>query len=212
MAPEGLGGDAFDMAGTRERTDFWPADPHGAVPPAVVCVLNGSPPGRAAAGYAAALSRALQWRLGLVASGLRALDIEALAMAVADERPGLVVVPVESCEQPADAVELANRANVPVIVIPSRWRIDTARDGDVVVLAREELPGLAGVATHIALAWGARLRLQHGHLGAPGDTGRDARSRLNVAAADDARAIRASWGVEPVMLVPRAESSQRFAA
>jgi hypothetical protein len=202
------------MAVVPERRAPWPAVPDGAVPPAVVCVLNGSPPGRAAAAYAAALSRALQWRLGLVASGLRALDIEMLAAAVADENPGLVVLPVESCDGPADAVELANRANVPVVVIPPLWRTETAGDAEVVVLAREEMPELAGVATRVALAWGAQLRLVRADAGEPGTIARDVgdRSRLNVVAVDDERAIAASWGVRPVMLVPAAESSQRLAA
>jgi hypothetical protein len=214
MAGEGANGDPVDMAVIRTRRTAWPADRDGAVPPSVVCVLNGSPPGRAAAAYAAALYQALDWRVGLVASGLRALDSETLAAAVADERPGLAVMPVESCAEPADAVELANRTNVPVVVVPAGWRTETAADGDVVVLAREEIPELAGIATRIALGLGARLRLVHVRPGEPVGIGRHAgdRSSLNVAAVDDARALATSWGVEPVMLVPSADSSQRLAA
>jgi hypothetical protein len=209
MVGDGRTGNPLDMAVTRKRSAPWPAARDGAVSPAAVCVLNGSPPGRAAAAYAAALSRALQWRLGLVASGLRALDIESLVMAVVDERPGLVVMPVESCGEPADAVDLANRANVPVVVVPAGWRTEMAGGADVVVLAREEMPELAGIATRVALAWGARVRLVHpdARRSEPGD-----RSCLNIAASDDAAAVAASWDVEPLMLVPCAQSSRRLAA
>ena len=73
------------MAQALDRNTPWRAETDGqAVPPAVVCALNGSPPGRAAAAYAAALARALEWRLGLVASGLRPLELPMLVQAVID--------------------------------------------------------------------------------------------------------------------------------
>src|SRR3954469_800222 len=123
------------MAQALERKTPWPAETDGkAVPPAVVCALNGSPPGRAAAACAAALARALEWRLGLVASGLRPLELPTLAQAVIHEQAGVVVQPSGRRGDAAEAGELARRSRVPVVVVPLRARDRGAIHGPIVAV------------------------------------------------------------------------------
>jgi hypothetical protein len=119
MAINSVDGEAVGMATTEQAAPSALAGAEGAVPPAVVCVLNGSPPGRAAAAYAAALSRVLGWRLALVASGLQPLEPAALARAVMNEDGGVVVVPAQSCSSDSEATDLAELAGVPVVVVPA---------------------------------------------------------------------------------------------
>src|SRR5690242_11914882 len=146
------------MAKALERKTPWLAETDGqAVPPAVICALNGSPPGRAAAAYAAALARALGWRLGLVASGLRPLELPMLAQAVIDEQAGVVVQPGERRGIAAEAGELAHRARVPVVAVPQRgWD-----HGPVVAVAARGATTVAGLSTRLALVLETTLQLHH---------------------------------------------------
>jgi hypothetical protein len=150
------------MAQTLERNTPWQAEADGiAVPPAVVCALNGSPPGRAAAAYAAALARALEWRLGLVASGLRPLELPMLAQAVIDEEAGVVVQPGARRGNAAEAGELARRAGVPVVVVPLRARNQSPVHAPIVAIAAPDGTKVAGLSTRLALALETTLQLRH---------------------------------------------------
>jgi hypothetical protein len=150
------------MAQTLERSTPWRAETDGkAVPPAVVCALNGSPPGRAAAAYAAALARALGWRLGLVASGLRPLELPMLAQGVIDERAGIVVQPIEHDGDAADAGELACRARVPVVIVPRRGWDQGPVHRPIVAIAVSGGTAVAGLATRLALAIETTLQVLH---------------------------------------------------
>lgn len=196
------------MAPTRgERNTSWPVETGGpASPPAVVCALNGSPPGRAAAAYAAALARALDWRLGLVASGLKRLDLPMLAEAVVDEGAGIVVQPTERRGSAAAAGELAVLAGVPVVVVPSGG-YDQRFDGPIMVAP--EPRGLSGVATRVALALATGLKVVDAH--GPKTTSdvldeADARgARLVVLGAGDAWSVPNRRLSVPVMLVSSAD-------
>lgn len=189
------------MATTLERKTPWRAETDGqAVPPAVVCALNGSPPGRAAAGYAAALARALHWRLGLVASSLKPLDLPMLAEAVVDEEAGIVVQPAERRGTAAEAGELAALARVPVVIVPRRaYELPFA--GPIVMAPQPR--GLSPIATRVALALETTMKVvdtervphlleEAAALGA----------RLAVLGAADASAVPNRGLVVPVMLVP----------
>ena len=203
------------MAAIRELRSSSHATVGGVVgPSSVVCLLNGSPPARGAAAFAASLSRALQWPLGLVASGLQPLDIASLATAVDGERAGLVVLPIESVPQAVDPVELAERTGVPVVMVPAYWRAEANGATDVVVHARDDMPELAGLATRMALALGAPMRLRHADrdrrevLGA----GADQPPRLAIAAARDVEAASLWRGRAPLMLVPPSVAAHSVAA
>jgi hypothetical protein len=149
------------MARTLERNPHWSAETDGqAVPPAVVCALNGSPPGRAAAAYAAALARALEWRLGLVASGLRPLELPTLADAVIDEGAAVVVQPSEARGNAAEAGELARRTRVPVVVVPRRRRDGAPIHGSIHAIAAPE-GSVTGPATRLALVLERPLHVLH---------------------------------------------------
>jgi hypothetical protein len=174
-------------------------------PPAVVCALNGSPPGRAAAAYAAALARALGWRLGLVASGLRPLDLPLLSAAVVEDRAGIVVQPSHPCVIAREAGELARTAGVPVVIVPTDWREEAESEGPIVAVAGGATPGLIAVATRLALAIGAPLEVVHVREDCPHLSVRshDAhRPRLLVRPADDATRISQRDVAQPVMFVP----------
>jgi hypothetical protein len=150
------------MARALEGDIPWAAETDGqAVPPAVVCALNGSPPGRAAAAYAAALARALEWRLGLVASGLRPLELPRLAQAVIDEQAGVVVQPGERRGNATEAGELARRACVPVVVVPRRGSDPRPVNAPIVAVVAPRGMAVAGLSTRLALALEATLRLRH---------------------------------------------------
>lgn len=162
MVPPGLAHEHEGMAQALERNTPWRAESDGnAVPPAVVCALNGSPPGRAAAAYAAALARALEWRLGLVASGLRPLELPMLAQAVIDEEAGVVVQPSDRRGTAAEAGDLACRADVPVVVVPRRGCDQGPVHGPIVAVVSPGATSLAGLATRLALALEAKLELVH---------------------------------------------------
>jgi hypothetical protein len=195
------------MAQALERNTPWLVETDGkAVPPAVVCALNGSAPGRAAAAYAAALARALEWRLGLVASGLRPLELPALAQAVIEEQAGVVVQPSERRGDASDAGELARRAGVPVVVVPRRGRNQGPVHGPIVAVGVPGGTPIAGLSTRLALALETTLQLVHaehvddvaglveqagaGHVG------------LVVVGADHAGSIGYRKLTAPVMLVP----------
>ena len=200
-------GEHDGMARALDRNTPWRAATDGqAVPPAVVCALNGSPPGRAAAAYAAALARALEWRLGLVASGLRPLELPMLAQAVADEEAGLVVQPSERRGDAAEAGELARRAGVPVVVVPRSGLRQGPVHAPIVAVVVPGGASLAGLSTRLALALETTLQLDHPDDGE--DVGRlveQARSRqvgLMVVDADLARLISCRRLAVPVMFVP----------
>ena len=195
------------MAQILERSTPWRAETDGkAVPPAVVCALNGSPPGRAAAAYAAALARALGWRLGLVASGLRPLELPMLAQGIIDERAGVVVQPSEHHGGAAEAGELARRARVPVVVVPRRgWDQGPAHRPIVAIGVSGDTP-VAGLATRLALALETTLQVLHA------DTSDDVsgflehvdsgRAGLVVVGAEQAESIRNLKLEVPLMFVP----------
>jgi hypothetical protein len=162
MAPPVPGHEHEGMARALERNTPWRAETDGqAVPPAVVCALNGSPPGRAAAAYAAALARALEWRLGLVASGLRPLELPMLAQAVIDEQAGVVVQPSERRGNADDAGELARRARVPVIVVPRAGWDQGPVHGPIVAVAAPGTSSVARLSTRLALALETTLQIMH---------------------------------------------------
>jgi hypothetical protein len=150
------------MAQTIERNAPWSVETEGiAVPPAVVCALNGSPPGRAAAAYAAALARALEWRLGLVASGLRPLELRTLAEAVVSEDAGIVVQPSDRRASPSEARDLARQVRVPVVAVPARgWDRGPVHAPIVAVVAQGD-SGVAGLSTRLALALETTVQLVH---------------------------------------------------
>jgi hypothetical protein len=202
-------GEHADMAQILERNTPWRAETDGkAVPPAVVCALNGSPPGRAAAAYAAALARALEWRLGLVASGLRPLELPMLAQAVVDEDAGIVVQPSERRGTAAEAGELARRSGVPVVVVPgSRWNRGPVHAPIVAVVPPGGSP-IAGLSTRLALA--LETTLQFVHPDEADDVSRiveqadPRKTGLLVLGADHAAPINYRRLTVPVMFVPPA--------
>jgi hypothetical protein len=127
-----------------------------AVHPAVVCALNGTPPAsRAAAACAASLARALDWRLALVAGGLRPLEQGPLADAIRAETAGLVVQPVGRVGTAEAAGDLANRCGVPLVIVPRQRHMTAASNGPVVAPSR--IPHIGGFATRVALALGVTL-------------------------------------------------------
>jgi hypothetical protein len=200
-------GEHEGMAQALERNTPWRAETDGnAVPPAVVCALNGAPPGRAAAAYAAALARALEWRLGLVASGLRPLELPMLAQAVIDEEAGVVVQPSERRGDAAEAGELARRAGVPVVVVPQRGAQRGPVHGPIIAVVASGGASLAGLSTRLALALETTRQLVHPDDGE--DVGRlveQTRSRqvgLMVVDADLAALISYRRLAVPVMFVP----------
>lgn len=200
------------MAQILERSTPWRAETDGqAVPPAVVCALNGSPPGRAAAAYAAALARALGWRLGLVASGLRPLELPMLAQGVIDERAGIVVQPSEHHGDAADAGELARHAHVPVVVVPRRGWDQGPAHRPIVAIAVSGGTPVAGLATRLALALETTLQVLHADRreDVPGlveqiDSGRVG---LVVVGAEHAESITNCKLAAPLLLVPSDASS-----
>jgi len=196
-----------DMAQALERNTPWQVETDGkAVPPAVVCALNGSPPGRAAAAYAAALARALEWRLGLVASGLRPLELPMLAQAVINEEAGVVVQPAERRGNAAAAGELALRARVPVVVVPRRGRTQGPVHGPLVAVAVPGGAKVAGLSTRLALALETTLQVLRAEnredVAGLVEEANTPDLGLVVIGAEHAASIRHHKLMAPVMLVP----------
>ena len=207
MVRRGSEYDHGGMAQALERMTPWPAETDGkAVPPAVVCALNGSPPGRAAAAYAAALARALEWRLGLVASGLRPLELPQLAQAVIDEQAGVVVQPGERRGDASESGELARTSRIPVVVVPLRARNRGPVHGPIVAVASPGGTMLAGLSTRLALALETTLQIRRAERGedvAVVAERADPRSvGLVVVGAEHAASIGYRKLAVPVMFVP----------